>query len=114
MGRWAHLFLQKTPDVFVLSTFLEWHSIIRFLVYIITSRKINLCLIAHSEIGYMALPLLKALAPSVLFLDMVHMITPSWKNGGYAYYSAMNSDALDRTFASSKHVMEWLANHPRR
>jgi len=112
IGPWAHRYHQITPDVFVLPTFLEWNGIPQFVSYFLQSRVPDVVLIANCELAYLLLPFMKSIHPDALFMDYVHMVTPSWKNGGYAFYSATYSTLLDRTLASSKGVANWLAEHP--
>ena len=97
VGPWAHKYHQISPDTFVLPTFMEWNTIPQFIEYFLLSRRPDVILIANCELAYLLLPFMKLTFPDAVYLDYVHMITPTWKNGGYAFYSALYASHLDRT-----------------
>ena len=74
----------------------------------IRSRGVTHALITHSQLGYLALPFLRAHCPGVVFADYVHIEEHGWRDGGYARDSVEYATYLDTTFVSSEHLRRWL------
>lgn len=106
--RWEHQFSQLTPDIFILPNILRVSDYPRFLVYLIQSRQIDTVVITGSTIGYQMLPYLKAVSPSVAFIDMCHVEEPHWLNGGHPRFGVGYQDLLDLNIVTTKHLAEWM------
>lgn len=106
---WKGLAEEATDDVFVLDRFLEPGDWPRFLVGLALSRGVDAVLLSASLAGYGLLPYLRARLPGVSFVDYVHMVDPSWRDGGFARASARAGRHLDATLSSSHAVAGWIA-----
>lgn len=106
--RWEHEFSRFTPDIFVLPNFLHVSDYPRFLAYLIQSRKIDTVVITGSTLGYQFLPYLRAVSPSVAFVDMCHVEEPHWLNGGHPRFGAGYQDLLDLNITTTKTLVEWM------
>lgn len=105
---WLPQFARLTPDVFVLPAFLETADYPRFLHYLIESRRPDVVLVSHSELGYHLLPYLRAHAPDAAFVDYCHVVEENWLDGGYPRLSVQYRHSLDLTIASSAHLQRWM------
>lgn len=105
---WLPEFARLTPDIFVLADFLSLADRPLFLRYLIESRRPDVVLMSHSEMGYLTLPYLRAHSPGTAFADYNHMEEAYWKQGGYPRYSAASSAMLDLSIASSHHLKSWM------
>ncbi len=105
---WLPQFARFTPDIFILHHFLRLVDYPRFLRYLIHSRDIDVVMIAHSELGYLLLPYLRAYCPAVTFTDFCHAEHESWKNGGYPRMGVLYQEMLDRNFVASEHLQQWM------
>ena len=106
--QWEHEFTRFTPDVFVLPNILRASDYPRFLAYLIQSRQIDTVVITGSTIGYQLLPYLRAVAPSVAFVDMCHVEEPHWLNGGHPRFGVGYQDELDLNIVTTKHLAKWM------
>lgn len=105
---WEHEFNQFTQDVFVLPNILAPRDYPRFLNYLIASRGIDTVLVTASTMGYQLLPLLRAAAPQVAFIDMCHVEEPHWNNGGHPRFAVGYQDQLDLNIATTAHLADWM------
>jgi glycosyltransferase involved in cell wall biosynthesis len=105
---WRDRFLARTPDVFVLPSFLRQSAQPAFLSELVESRRPDVVLISNSEMGYAALPWLRAKHPEIVYTDYVHMEEEDWKRGGHARHSAASADQLDLTMVTSEHLRRWM------
>lgn len=105
---WLPEFARYTPDIFCLGSFLRPAEFPVFLRYLIESREPDVVLISNSEMGYLALPYLRANCPGPLYVDYLHMEEPHWKNGGYPRYSLGQQSQLDLTMVTSDHLKRWM------
>jgi len=103
---WLARFESLTPDVFALHRFLRLRDYPRFLHYLIQSRGIDAVLISHSELGYRLLPYLRSRCPDVAFMDYLHAVEPTWKDGGYPTMSVRHREHLDLTVTSSEQLRD--------
>jgi GT2 family glycosyltransferase len=101
---WLPRFAQYTPDIFILPHFLRSLDYPRFLRYLIQSRRPGVVLISHSKLGYLLLPYLRAHCPEVTFIDLCHIETPWWKNGGYPRMAVEYQGQLDLNIVVSEHL----------
>lgn len=105
---WMARFAASTPDVFALHRFLQAADWPRFLAYLIQSRRPDALLLTHSEFGYRLLPWLRARFPDLPVLDYVHVVEPTWNDGGHAALSVRHSPHLDLSVAASAQVRDWM------
>jgi len=105
---WENDFFQLTPDIFILSRFLNLTDYPRFIEYLIKSRNPDIVFVSNSEIGYMLLPYLRASCPKQTFVDYCHMEEENWKNGGYARKSIVYQEQLNLTIVASEHLKKWI------
>jgi glycosyltransferase involved in cell wall biosynthesis len=105
---WLPLFTRYTPDIFILDNFLRLADYPRFLRYLMHSRQPEVVLVSHSEFGYLLLPYLRAHFPGVTFVDLCHIETEGWKNGGYPRLAIAYQEFLDLNIVVSRHLKRWL------
>jgi glycosyltransferase involved in cell wall biosynthesis len=105
---WHARFTELTPDVFVLSHFLEPGQCPAFVEYLVESRGADAILITHSEFAYTLLPALRARFPRISILDMNYIEEEDWRNGGYPRDSVDNRGFLDRQIVVSEHLRRWM------
>ncbi len=105
---WHARFTELTPDVFVLSHFLEPGQCPAFVEYLVESRGADVILITHSEFAYTLLPALRARFPRIPILDMNHIEEEGWRNGGYPRDSVDSGTFLDRQIVVSEHLRRWM------
>jgi glycosyltransferase involved in cell wall biosynthesis len=103
---WGDRFSELTPEIFHLPNFVPVEDWLRFLVYLLRSREIQIIFISNSEYGYLCSPVLKRLFPQVKVIDFVHLEEMYWKGGGYAYGSMAASPVLARSLVSSQRLRE--------
>lgn len=106
-NNWYSEFAKLTPDIFVLTNFLHTAEYPRFLDYIISSRQIDVVMIASSTFGYHLLPYLKSLHPMVAFIDICH-VEEEWLNGGHPRFGVGYQDLLDRNIVTTGHLRDWM------
>ena len=105
---WLPHFARVTPDIFLMPAFLPLEDYPRFLLHLLRSRRPDVVMVSHSELGYHLLPFLCARAPEVTFVDYGHVVEEAWNNGGYPRFSAQYRDVLDLAIVSSRHLQQWL------
>ena len=108
LDRWREEYLRRTPDLFLLHRFLRPADFPRFLRYLVESRRPDVVLVSHSELGYQLVPSLRAWCPGPAYVDYLHIVEPEWKSGGYPRFSLLAQPDLDRTIVSSLQVAHWL------
>jgi len=108
---WLPQFTRFTPDIFVLDHLVPLAHQPRFLRYLIGSRRPDLVLVTHSEMGYLLLPYLRSHFPEVPFVDYCHIVEEYWKNGGYPRMAVENQDQLDLMITASHQIKDWMIGH---
>ena len=108
---WLPAFARYTPDIFILSHFMQMTDYPRFLRYLIQSRQVDLVLISHSELAYLLLPYLRHHCPDIPLIDYCHMEQDDWKNGGYPRMSVEYQELLDLNLVTSEHLKSWMVQH---
>ncbi len=103
-----HQFAQFTPDVFVLSNFLQYADYPRFLSYLIESRQIEAVLIEGSELGYGLVPFLRTFHPKLALVDFLDEEDARQENNGFAWLSTQLRSQLDLTLTPYSHLSEWM------
>lgn len=113
--------LQVTQDVHVLPHFVRTEDYGHYMLHLVKSRGASAVVVSHSYAGYNFLPFLRAQAPSVALVDMVHAKESFWapsaffedaseaKNGGYARLSALFSQYLDASVFANAEDKDWTA-----
>lgn len=107
---WLHEYTTRTPDVFALHRFLPLEDHPRFIAELIQSRRTEAVIVSHSELGYRLLPYLRGRFPQVAFLDFLHVVEPSWHEGGFPRFSVEQLAHLDFSIASSEQVRAWIVD----
>jgi len=107
---WMSVFSKLTPDIFVLPKFLAMADHLRFIYYLIESRKPETVLITHAMFGYDILPLLKARYPQIAFVDYTHVHREYFGEGGYAKVSASWQNLLDLSIVSSEQLKTYFVD----
>lgn len=105
---WYPRFTELTPDVFVLSHFVNAGHGPDFVQYLIESRRPDAILLSHSELAYTLLPFLRARFPEVPVVDLNHIEEMHWRNGGYPRDSVDNGAFLDQQIVISEHLRQWM------
>lgn len=106
-------------DVFVLPTFLLLEDQPRFLLYLVSSRLIDVVLLSNSELAYFVAPLLRRCVrwccfyvwftlSSVRLVDFVHHPEEEWKSGGHCRHSVTYDSFLHHTLAASSFARNWM------
>ena len=101
-------FMRYTHDFFTLPTFLLPSDYPRFLAYLIRSRGVGVVMISNALLGYQLLPMLQPMFPTVRFVDMVHSVLESWRDGGFPAMSARNAKHIHLTLAVSQQLADWV------
>jgi glycosyltransferase involved in cell wall biosynthesis len=104
---WMSQFARHTPDIFVLGNFLQLVDYPRFLRYLIESRRPDVVLLSHSELGYLLLPYLRAHYPGLPILDLCH-VEEAWKNGGYPRFAVEYQELVDLNVVVSNYLKGWM------
>eukprot|EP00007_Cunea_sp_BSH-02190019_P004681 CAMPEP_0174245616 /NCGR_PEP_ID=MMETSP0417-20130205/39908_1 /TAXON_ID=242541 /ORGANISM="Mayorella sp, Strain BSH-02190019" /LENGTH=902 /DNA_ID=CAMNT_0015325419 /DNA_START=86 /DNA_END=2790 /DNA_ORIENTATION=- len=99
---WERDMTALTPDVFVLPRFLQPGDHARFVAYLTNSRQLDAVLLSASAAAYHMLPLLRVLAPTAAYVDLVH------EDRAMARFSVARRRFLHRTVALSLHVRAHL------
>ncbi len=105
---WHPQFAAITPDITLLSHIARPERHPAFLRDLIRSRSTGAVIVSNSQLGYAALPYLRAHCPDVPFLDFLHMEEEHWHNGGYPQISLEQARNLDLTIVSSQHLRAWM------
>jgi glycosyltransferase involved in cell wall biosynthesis len=106
---WYREFAARTPDIFVLPHFLRMRDYPRFLHSLICSRRLDVVLVSHSELGYRLLPYLRSRCPDTVFVDLCHMEEEHWNDGGHPRQAVAYQDILDLNVVTSQHLKSWMA-----
>jgi len=113
--------LQHTQDVHVLPHFVRTEDYGHYLLHLVKSRGAAAVVVSHSYAGYNFLPFLRAKAPTVALVDMVHAKEALWRplaffedaedaqGGGYARLSALFSQYLDASVYAKAEDKDWTA-----
>jgi glycosyltransferase involved in cell wall biosynthesis len=105
---WMPHFSQATEDIFVLPEFLTLADYPRFLLYLLQSRRPDIVMMSHAELGYHLVPFLRAHAPDVTFVDYCHVVEDAWMNGGYPRLSIQYRQFFDLSMVSSVQLRQWM------
>lgn len=105
---WRDAFAAHTAEIFSLPKFLTPEQQPVFLRHLIETRRIDVCLISNSMLGYGCLPYLRATCPDTAFVDYTHMVATAWINGGFARIAAEHQAQLDLNLVSSQQVKDWM------
>lgn len=100
-------FRQITTDIFHLANLAPAHEHSSLLAHLFKSRGCHKLFLSNSMYGYYALPFLKQAIPSLVTADYLHIEDMGWHNGGFPFFSVINSAAIDHTFASSAALHNW-------
>merc|ERR1711871_1140789 len=110
--------LQFTQDVHVLPHFVRTEDFGHYMLHLVKTRGISAVVLSHSYAGYNFLPFLRASAPTVALVDMVHAKEAFWspqaffedsQGGGYARLSALFSQYLDASVYARAEDKDWTA-----
>lgn len=101
-------FARYTPDVFILPHFLRLVDYPRFLRYLMSSRQVDVVLLAHSEFGYLVLPDLRAHCPEVTIVGLCHDESKTGKKGNAQRMVVDYQELLDLQIVSAEHLKDWL------
>ena len=105
---WLSRFTAATDEVFLLQECCSIGESARFVRNTIQAQRIDLVLIANSELGYWLLPYLRAECHTVTFVDYCHMEEQAWKRGGYPRMSIEHQAWLDLQIVSSDYLQGWM------
>jgi len=106
---WMPKFADVTPDVFRLHSFLRAEDHLRFLVYLINSRKIDVAMVTLTEFGYLLLPYLRNQCPNTVFVDYCHALPTDWIN--FPGYAVLSQQFLDLNIVSSRALKDWMVQN---
>jgi len=104
---WLPRFTEHVPDVFILDHFVRLADRPRFLSYLVSSRRIDVVLVANSLLGYQLLPYLRAEHPDVTFAALSH-VEERWRDGGFPGLSVAYEELLDINIVTSEHLRRWM------
>jgi glycosyltransferase involved in cell wall biosynthesis/GT2 family glycosyltransferase len=107
---WLARFHRLTPYIYRLSRLgsAEFHP--EFVDSILKRWRPEAIFLSHSESGYLMLGWIKQRNPMIPVVDLVHMATESWKDGGFPRYSILYSRFLDHTIATSEWLKKWMSD----
>ncbi|MEY3231230.1 MAG: hypothetical protein RL689_1319 [Planctomycetota bacterium] len=105
---WRHEYAGVTTDVSRARSFVRGCDVPRLVRGMIESRRPDVVLMSESEAGYAMLPYLRAKCPQPAYVDLVHRVEASWRNGGHPRHSAASRGWLDLTLTSSRRVRDWM------
>lgn len=95
-------------EIYDMSAFIDRINYINFTDYIISSRKVDLVFISHSEYGYYMTPYLKSKYPTIPFLDYIHCIDIHDKRKGFARCSRDVAKYLSGTYTCNNATLKEL------
>lgn len=110
---WRQKF-EKYAEIFDLTSFLNRQDWPAFIHYIIKSRNIDIVMESNSYFGYYATPWLKSEFPEVVFIDYLHSVDKTWRNGGYPKDSIAIDGFLDRTYTCTKALKDAMKDNMQR
>ena len=105
---WLSRFTAVAHTVLLLPDCCRIQQYPQFLRDTIQAGRIDIVLIANSELGYLLLPYLRAECPEVTFVDFCHMEEHAWKRGGYPRMSIEQQTLLDLQIVSSQYLRGWM------
>ena len=105
---------EKYSTVYDLTTFIDQEYWLSFIEYIIRKNRINLIFNTNSEMGYSALPFIKAKNPSIPIVDYVHMEEWYNRNGGYSRDSSADESVIDKTLTCNENSRKILIDYFKR
>jgi len=97
-----------TQDVHFLSMSLPVRDHARFFLHVIRTRRVSVVLGSNSLLFYHIAAHLRARAPGVAFVDLLHSVAPDWMNGGYPRTSIDHHQSFDYTLAISRGTLDWM------
>ncbi len=107
---WFARFARYSQDIFLFDRQRRMADYPAFLRELIQTRRVDVVLIANSELGYLLLPYLRAECPDVTFVGFCHMEEQAWKRGGYPRMSIEHQDLLDLQLVSSDYLRRWMVD----
>ena len=108
---WRQKFEQVADDVFELPSFLDRKDWPAFMEYLIKSRNINIIFNSNSTGGYIMLPYIKSLFPTIPIIDYIHMEEWYNRNGGYSRDTQGVSSVIEKTYFCNKNSERILNEH---
>jgi len=99
---------QFTQDVHFLSMSLPVRDHARFFLHVIRTRRVSVVLGSNSMLFYHIAAHLRARAPRVAFVDLLHSVVEDWMHGGYPRMSIDHHQAFDYTLAISRGTLDWM------
>ncbi len=105
---WIQSFREKTSFIYSLPKFLPAAAYPAFLEMLVGARRPSAVYLSHSEVGYHLAGWLKKLVEPAPLVDLLHIVSKGWRNGGYPRMSVQARDFLDGTIVTSDWLRDWL------
>ena len=99
---------EEYAEVYDMASFIDRINYLEFTDYIISSRKIDLVFISHSEYGYYMVPYLKSKYPTIPFIDYIHCVDINDYRKGFARCSRDVNEYLSRTYTCNNATLKEL------
>ncbi|MCI8331032.1 MAG: glycosyltransferase [Bacilli bacterium] len=104
-------FYETSNESYDMSTFLERKDYIKFVDYLIDSRKIDIVFVSNSAYGYAMLPYIRAKHKNVVIIDYVHSMDYKFSDDGFVRYSKDFDSCIDKTFTCNNYTTNQLKNN---
>lgn len=105
---WRALFEPAIDELHVLPEIVDETRFPEYLEDLIERSGFFTAMICHSEFAYRLLPWLRAKVPQLPFVDVLHIVTEDWKNGGYPRLSIERGTYLTATIVTSEALRNWV------
>lgn len=78
--------------------------------YVINTWQINLLVVSHALPAYYILPWLKASHPSLVVIDILHLVEENWKDGGYPKIAVDYTSYINKHVVANNQIHQFMAN----
>jgi len=103
-----HEFEMYTPEIYCLNSFLRPESFPDFVKYMIRTRKPDIVVNSHSELGHLLFPWLWQSFPDILYVDVVLEQQSYGRMVYYADYAVHSKHYIDLLVAPSSNSIQWF------
>lgn len=108
LDAWQEEFAKRPIRLVRLASFLSPEDYVPYIEELILEFGPDAVLVSHSSVGYGILRWLRARFAHVALIDLVHIVMPQWRQGGYPRLSVESSAWLDATLATSQDLKGWM------
>ncbi len=104
-------FTKYCDKIYELASFLERKDYLKFVLYLVESRNIKIVFDSNSAEGYSFFPAIKNKFPSIKIIDYVHAIELNDGKGGFARYTELFDNYIDKTYTCNNFTKSQLETY---